>query len=91
MGLYHSLRNTIGLNTGVSILWPFAEELEDQPDDRRVLHLYFGFLSGYLVATTGHQKGVIVNITLEEVTTVQKTQNNAHIIRASMGMLNVHL
>ncbi|XP_060752887.1 uncharacterized protein LOC132863861 isoform X2 [Tachysurus vachellii] len=57
------------------------DDLEKQPENRPTLRIFFGFLGGYIVATTGHRKGVVINMTTEEVETAEKTKNGGRIIR----------
>ncbi|KAK2829831.1 hypothetical protein Q7C36_017821 [Tachysurus vachellii] len=58
------------------------DDLEKQPENRPILRIFFGFLGGYIVATTGHRKGVVINMTTEQVETAEKTKNGGRIIRA---------
>ncbi|KAK2829830.1 hypothetical protein Q7C36_017820 [Tachysurus vachellii] len=58
------------------------DDLEKQPENRPTLRIFFGFLGGYIVATTGHRKGVVINMTTEEVEKAEKTKNGGRIIRA---------
>ncbi|XP_028428313.1 uncharacterized protein LOC114551467 [Perca flavescens] len=43
--------------------------------------LFFGLLSGYIVAVTGHRKGVVLNMTRKEVKAADKLKNGNRIIR----------
>ncbi|KAA8577637.1 hypothetical protein FQN60_016055, partial [Etheostoma spectabile] len=43
--------------------------------------MFFGLLSGYIVALTGHRKGVVLNMTRKEVQAADKLKNGRHIIR----------
>lgn len=58
----------------------FTDKLEKQPKKRSALKLFFGFLAGYIIAITGHQKGVIINMTTEEVRTAENAIDGVHII-----------
>ncbi|XP_019211334.1 uncharacterized protein LOC102080074 isoform X1 [Oreochromis niloticus] len=55
--------------------------LEKQPQNRSIVKLFFGLLGGYLIAITGHRKGVVINMTTEEVEMAEKTKQGARIIR----------
>ncbi|XP_025760663.1 uncharacterized protein LOC102079840 isoform X4 [Oreochromis niloticus] len=57
------------------------DDLEKQPQNRTILKLFFGLLGGYLIAITGHRKGVVINMTTEEVEMAEKTKQGARIIR----------
>ncbi|KAF5879896.1 uncharacterized protein DAT39_023604 [Clarias magur] len=57
------------------------DELEKRPTNRSALRLFFGFLAGYIIAITGHRKGVVINMTTEEVQTAEKAKDGARIIR----------
>ncbi|KAK3506416.1 hypothetical protein QTP70_015746 [Hemibagrus guttatus] len=57
------------------------DDLEKQPENRAMLKLFFGFLSGYIIAITGHRKGVVINMTTEGVETAEKAKDGARIIR----------
>ncbi|KAG7506554.1 hypothetical protein JOB18_008867 [Solea senegalensis] len=56
-------------------------KLEKHPEDRACLKEFFGLLGGYIIATTGHRKGVVINMTTKEVKAAEKTKQGAHIIR----------
>ncbi|XP_026010597.1 uncharacterized protein LOC113013696 isoform X4 [Astatotilapia calliptera] len=55
--------------------------LEKQPQNRSIVKLFFGLLGGYIIAITGHRKGVIINMTTEEVDMAEKTKQGGRIIR----------
>ncbi|KAF5880267.1 uncharacterized protein DAT39_023232, partial [Clarias magur] len=57
------------------------DELEKRPTNRSALRLFFGFLADYIIAITGHRKGVVINMTTEEVQTAEKAKDGAPIIR----------
>ncbi|XP_078022173.1 uncharacterized protein LOC144462275 [Epinephelus lanceolatus] len=56
-------------------------DLEKHPEDRACLKEFFGLLGGYIIATTGHRKGVVINMTTKEVKAAEKTKQGARIIR----------
>ncbi|XP_071329108.1 uncharacterized protein DDB_G0284459-like [Trachinotus anak] len=56
-------------------------DLEKHPEDRAHLKEFFGLLGGYIIATTGHRKGVVINMTTKEVKAAEKTKQGARIIR----------
>ncbi|KAK2836093.1 hypothetical protein Q7C36_013962 [Tachysurus vachellii] len=57
------------------------DDLEKQPENRPTLRIFFGFLGGYIIATTGLRKGVVISMTAKEVETAEKTKNGGRIIR----------
>ncbi|GLD73208.1 uncharacterized protein AKAME5_002453300 [Lates japonicus] len=58
-----------------------VSDIEKRPENRVKLKLFFGLLGGYIAAITGHRKGVVINMTTEEVETAEKTKEGARIIR----------
>ncbi|KAL7385251.1 hypothetical protein ABVT39_018329 [Epinephelus coioides] len=56
-------------------------DLEKHPEDRACLKEFFGLLGGYIIATTGHRKGVVINMTTKEVKAAEKTKQGARNIR----------
>ncbi|KAG7507767.1 hypothetical protein JOB18_043836 [Solea senegalensis] len=56
-------------------------KLEKHPEDRACLKEFFGLLGGHIIATTGHRKGVVINMTTKEVKAAEKTKQGARIIR----------
>lgn len=40
-----------------------------------------------MIAITGHRKGVVINMTSEEVETAERTKGGARIIRVSANMI----
>ncbi|XP_032365902.1 neurofilament light polypeptide [Etheostoma spectabile] len=57
------------------------ESLEKRPAKKKKQRMFFGLLSGYIVALTGHRKGVVLNMTRKEVQAADKLKNGRHIIR----------
>lgn len=49
--------------------------------------MFFGLLGGYIIAITGHRKGVVINMTTEEIETAEKTKGGARTIRVSTNMI----
>ena len=68
--------------------YAFAEHLEKTPADKKRQRKFFGLLSGYIVALTGHRKGVVLNMTRKEVKAAEKLKNGDRIIRVSTTMLS---
>ncbi len=62
-------------------------DLERHPEDRARLKEFFGLLGGYIIATTGHRKGVVINMTTNEVKAAEKTKQGARIIRVSANII----
>ncbi|XP_030274543.1 uncharacterized protein LOC115582622 isoform X2 [Sparus aurata] len=65
-------------------------ELEKHPEDRGSLKEFFGLLAGYIISTTGHRKGVVVNMTTKEVNEAEKTTQGARIIRVGQHKTQRH-
>ncbi len=59
------------------------DDLEEEPHNIRKL---FGLLGGFLIATTGHRKGVIINMSVKEVKTAEKTTRGHRVIRVSTNI-----
>ncbi|XP_039678107.1 uncharacterized protein LOC120572755 [Perca fluviatilis] len=57
------------------------DSLEKHPTDKKRQRMFFGLLSGYIVAVTGHRKGAVVNMTRKEVKAADKLKNGDRIIR----------
>ncbi|KAM7406703.1 hypothetical protein PAMP_001060 [Pampus punctatissimus] len=57
------------------------DDLAKEPHNIRKLRRFFGLLGGFLIATTGHRKGVITNMTVKEVKTAEKTTRGYRVIR----------
>ncbi|KAM7390925.1 hypothetical protein PAMA_008906 [Pampus argenteus] len=57
------------------------DDLAKEPHNIRKLRLFFGLLGGFLIATTGHRKGIIINMTVKEVKTAEKTTRGCRVIR----------
>lgn len=62
------------------------DDLAKEPHNIRKRRLFFGLLGGFLIATTGHRKGVIINMTVKEVKTAEKTTRGCRVIRVSTNM-----
>ncbi|KAF1381122.1 hypothetical protein PFLUV_G00171240 [Perca fluviatilis] len=58
-----------------------SDSLEKHPTDKKRQRMFFGLLSGYIVAVTGHRKGAVVNMTRKEVKAADKLKNGDRIIR----------
>ncbi|XP_070767928.1 uncharacterized protein [Enoplosus armatus] len=58
-------------------------DIEKRPENRAKLTLFFGLLGGYIIAITGQRKGVVINMTTEEIHTAEKTKKGARIIRVT--------
>ena len=61
-------------------------DLEKHPENRARLKEFFGLLGGYIIAVTGHRKGVVINMTTKEVKEAEKTKQGARIIRVSANI-----
>ncbi|KAM7365210.1 hypothetical protein PAMP_016156 [Pampus punctatissimus] len=57
------------------------DDLAKEPHNIRKLRRFFGLLGGFLIATTGHRKGLITNMTVKEVKTAEKTTRGYRVIR----------
>ncbi len=62
------------------------DDLEKESHNIRKPRLFFGLLGGFLIATTGHRKGVIINMTVKEVKTAEKTTRGCRVIRVSTNI-----
>lgn len=65
----------------------FTGYLEKHPSNRQTLNLFFGLLGGYIIAITGHRKGVVINMTREEVENAERTKTGDRIIRVSTNTI----
>ncbi|XP_051237179.1 uncharacterized protein LOC127352652 [Dicentrarchus labrax] len=45
------------------------------------LEMFYGLLSGYIICTTGHRRGVVTNMTVREVLTAESASDGRRIIR----------
>ena len=61
----------------------FIDDLEQDPGNKALLNTFFGLLGGFLVATTGHRRGVLINMTIQEVNEAEQTRAGGRIIRVS--------
>lgn len=55
-------------------------ELEKNPTPEN-LDWFYGLLAGFVICTTGHRRGVISNMTVEEVGTAEADGDGRRIIR----------
>lgn len=62
------------------------DDLAKEPHNLKKLRLFFGLLGGFLIATTGHRKGVITNMTVKEVKTAEKITRGYRVIRVSTNI-----
>lgn len=58
----------------------FIGTLEEKRSRDALEHVY-GLLSGYIVCVTGHRKGVLTNLTVEEFATAEEGELERRIIR----------
>ena len=53
----------------------------EREKSRAALERLYGLLSGYIVCITGHRKGVITNVTVEEFAQAEEDELGRRIIR----------
>ncbi|KAJ7985049.1 hypothetical protein DPEC_G00361110 [Dallia pectoralis] len=57
-----------------------SNALEKKTEAKKHQRMFFGLLGGYIVAVTGHRKGVLLNLTRAEVKEADKQKNGDRII-----------
>lgn len=70
------------------MFFDFTGTLEREKS-RAALERLYGLLSGYIVCITGHRKGVITNVTVEEFAQAEEDELGRRIIRVR-GCTKVH-
>ncbi len=63
--------------------------LEKKPTKENLEWLY-GLLVGFILCTTGHRKGAVTNMTVEEVTSAQFDSSERRIIRVRTSLHSDH-
>lgn len=60
----------------------FTGTLERNPTVQN-LEEFYGLLSGYIICSTGHRRGVVTNMTVMEVLTAESASDGRRLIRVS--------